>query len=270
MKLDIMQGPDLGQYDWIVINTSGGKDSQAMLWHVYQQAKSQGLEGRLVAVHADLGRVEWKGARSIAEEQAKALGVRFEAVSRPQGDLLEQVRQRGMWPSSSARYCTSDHKRGQVAKVLTKLGKERSNLGRPVRILNCMGLRAQESSARAKRQELEPNKVSTGKGKVKVVTNWHPILDWSEEKVWQTIRESGLPHHFAYDLGMPRLSCCFCIFAPKSALVVAGKHNPELLEEYVQVEKEIGHTFTVKTSMADIKQAVEAGEAVTQVESWAM
>lgn len=30
------------------------------------------------------------------------------------------------------------------------------------------------------------------------------------------------------DLGMPRLSCCFCIFSPRSALLLAGKHNPGL------------------------------------------
>jgi hypothetical protein len=42
---------------------------------------------------------------------------------------------------------------------------------------------------------------------------------------------------------MPRLSCCFCIFSPRSALLLAAKHNPELLAQYVAVEKQIGHRF---------------------------
>jgi hypothetical protein len=55
--------------------------------------------------------------------------------------------------------------------------------------------------------------------------------------------QSGVNYHFAYDLGMPRLSCCFCIFASEDALMIAGKHNPELLTEYVRVETKIDHTF---------------------------
>ena len=39
------------------------------------------------------------------------------------------------------------------------------------------------------------------------------------------IRRSGVPYHYAYDFGMPRLSCMFCFYAPKSALRLAGSHN---------------------------------------------
>ena len=84
------------------------------------------------------------------------------------------------------------------------------------------------------------------------------------------IEASGAPYHPAYDLGMPRLSCVFCIFAPKAALILAGKHNPKLLAEYVQVEQEIGHRFTVKLSMAEVAQAVESGENTGEMTSWNM
>jgi hypothetical protein len=59
-------------------------------------------------------------------------------------------------------------------------------------------------------------------------------------------------------------------YAPKPALVLAGKHNPELLNEYVAVEQRIGHKFTLKVSMAEVKQAVECGEAVGDIQSWRM
>src|SRR5262249_52782519 len=140
----------LNTYDWIVINSSAGKDSQAMLDWVVKLAQQQGVDkSKLVVVHADLGRVEWQGTRELAEEQARHYGLRFIAISRPQGDLLTQVKKRGMWPSSQQRYCTSDHKRGQVAVVINRLCRELSKGGR-VRVLNCMGLRAQESPARSK------------------------------------------------------------------------------------------------------------------------
>jgi 3'-phosphoadenosine 5'-phosphosulfate sulfotransferase (PAPS reductase)/FAD synthetase len=80
--------PDLASYDWIVVASSGGKDSQAMLDLVAERAAAAGVAHRVVVVHADLGRVEWAGTRELAERQAAHYAVRFEVVRRPQGDLL--------------------------------------------------------------------------------------------------------------------------------------------------------------------------------------
>src|SRR5919197_4142546 len=114
--------PDLTRYHWIILNSSAGKDSQAMLDYVVEQGDRVGVpRGRLVVAHADLGRVEWPGTRELAEEQARHYGLAFVAVARPQGDLLEHIAQRGLFPSPAARYCTADHKRGQIFKVLTRL-----------------------------------------------------------------------------------------------------------------------------------------------------
>jgi len=82
--------------------------------------------------------------------------------------------------------------------------------------------------------------------------------------VWQRIRASGARHHPAYDLGMPRLSCCFCIYSPRSALLLAGQHNPELLAEYVAVEKAIGHRFRLELSLAEVQDALAAGGITAQ------
>lgn len=252
----------LTEWDIILVNSSAGKDSQAMLDFVVKMAEAQGVKDRVVVVHADLGRVEWEGTRELAETQARHYGVRFEVVSRNE-DLLTQIEKRGMWPSSTARYCTSDHKRDQIKKVMTKLTAELSSLGRPVKILNCMGLRAEESPARAKKSAFVLNKASNGK---RIVWDWLPILDWTLAQVWNRINQSGVPHHRAYDLGMPRLSCVFCVFAPKSALMIAGKYNPQLLDAFVQVERKIGHTFTSKMKIESIQTALAAGEPVGLVQ----
>jgi 3'-phosphoadenosine 5'-phosphosulfate sulfotransferase (PAPS reductase)/FAD synthetase len=142
---------NLADYDFIVINTSGGKDSQAMMDHVVGLARAAGVLDRVIAVHADLGRVEWKGTTELVKEQCAHYGLRLEIVRREKGDLLDQIEARGMFPDSSNRYCTSDQKRDQVAKLHTRLVAE-SGLDRKVRILNCMGLRAEESPARAKKR----------------------------------------------------------------------------------------------------------------------
>lgn len=196
-------------------------------------------------------------------------GLEFIAVKRPQGDLLDHISQRGMFPSPTVRYCTSNHKRDQISKILTLLAERTRQKGIPYcRILNCLGMRAQESPARAKRNPFTLNTVaSNGRRRV---DDWLPLHSWTVEQVWARIRASGVPHHPAYDLGMPRLSCCFCIFSPRSALLLAGKHNPELLAEYVKVEKKIGHSFRRELPLAEIQKAIQSGEKPGLIEDWFM
>lgn len=268
-------GPDLASYDVLLVNSSAGKDSQAALDCVVRLARAQGIADRVVVVHCDLGRVEWEGTAALAEAQAAHYGVRFAKVSRPQGDLLQQVEQRRMWPSPQQRYCTSDHKRGQVDKVLTQLSAEvRAKHGRPARILNILGIRADESPTRAKKAPF--GRDGRASNTRRTVDIWLPIHAWTVDEVWTTIRASGVPHHRAYDLGMPRLSCCFCIFAPRAALVLAGHHNRALLDEYVRVEQAIEHSFRMDgkrhLTLASIRDAVDAGElpAPGSLQSWCM
>ncbi len=258
---------NLTDYDLIIINTSGGKDSQAMMDMVTKQAQADGILDRVHAVHCDLGRMEWPGTTDLVREQAQAYGIPLHIVTRELGDLLEHVEKRGMWPSSTARYCTSDHKRDQASKVIRSLAKN-IKVDRPVRVLNCMGIRSQESNARSKKNPFQVDKRLSSKSRL--VDVCFPIFEWTEDQVWTTIKASGVRHHRAYDLGMPRLSCAFCIFAPKAALMIAGKDNPELLDEYCRIEAKIGHDFKHKSKISDIRDALATGEQAGNIEAWNM
>jgi 3'-phosphoadenosine 5'-phosphosulfate sulfotransferase (PAPS reductase)/FAD synthetase len=305
----------LENYDWIVVSTSGGKDSQTMLRRVVRLCEPLGIKDRIVAVHADMGQVEWPGVPELAREQAEHYGVRFEVVSRPQGDLLQHVRDRSRTlqarakadppvPSPTNRYCTSDHKRDQIAKVMTSLATEArrgtavmpwmkpsqryctsdhkrdqqakllSRLAtetggkRRARILQCMGMRAGESPARAKLRPFYLDK-RTSNGR-KTVHIWLPIHGMTEAEVWADVKASGVRHHWAYDIGMPRLSCCFCIYAPKPALVLAAKHMPELAQRYIEVEQEVGYSFRQGLPMAEVVRAAESGEDCGPITTWEM
>lgn len=255
----------LATYDVILVNSSAGKDSQAMLDSVIEQATRERVLDRVVVVHADLGRVEWKGTRDLAERQAAHYGVRFLVTTRTQNDLLDHIEARRMWPDSQNRYCTSDHKRGPIRRVMTALATEHREAGSSgqTRILNCMGLRRQESPVRAKAASFEHDETASN-GR-RHVDNWLPIHDWTTEQVWARIDGHGIRHltHPAYGHGMKRLSCCFCVFAPKAALVIAGQHNPELLDAYVQVEVRIGHRFRHDMAIADVRAAIFAGQSLT-------
>lgn len=264
---------DLTSYDWIVVNTSGGKDSMCICRQVVALATRQNVLDRVVFVHCDLKGMEWFATKELAKAHAAHYGVKFVVVSRPQGDLLYDIRQRGMWPGSKTRYCTSHHKRGQVLKLFTFLSKKTrtEKYVKQARILNIMGHRADEST---ERECLEPFNENFKPGQIsnsrRHVDYWFPIHHWSKEKVWGDIKASGVPYHYAYDLGIPRLSCVFCVFSPKSALLIAGKYNPQLLDEYAKTEQASGHRFKMSLSIIDVQKQVLAGDVPKRSEDWVM
>ena len=253
--------------DFWTLNSSGGKDSQAMLAAVVAYADSIGYpRTRMIVVHANLGRVEWPGVPELVAEHAAHYGLRMGVARRRTAegafqDLLQHVEARGRWPSPTNRYCTSDHKRDPLANIIRRLDAEARSV-HPHRechqptIINCIGLRAGESPARARRQAFALDTRLTTR--TRSVYQWLPVHKWSAEQVWEAVREAGTRVHRAYGLGMPRLSCQFCIYAPKAALLRAGRLNPGLLDEYVRVEVKTGHRFRVDLALADIKAELDA------------
>ena len=245
-------------YDLIVVSSSGGKDSQTALDVTVEKAEHERFPlANIVVVHADLGRAEWQGTRELAKAQAEHYGLRFIAIERPQGDLLDHIEKKGKFPDSARRWCTSDHKRSQIHKVYTRLTDEILD-GRKdykANILEILGFRAEESPNRAKKVPFETNTGASNKTK-RTIHTWLPIHDFTEDEVWTRIKRSGVPYHQAYDQGMKRLSCVFCIYAPKKQLELAGRLNPELLDEYVRIEKKIGHSFKKDQPISEIKEII--------------
>ncbi len=250
--------PDLAAYDCLLVSSSAGKDSQASLNVTVAAARAANVLDRVVVVHADLGDAEWEGVPDLAAEHAAHYGLRFELTRRERDGqhytILDHAEARGKWPSSQQRWCTSDFKRGPIRTVITRLVSELRATGRvqgrPVRVLNIMGLRAEESAARARRSPYAFNAAASN-GR-RHVDDWYPIFEWSTAAVWQRIRTAGTRPHPAYSQGMSRLSCRLCVLASRADLVCAARLNPELADRYADVEDRIGHRFRNDLSMADI------------------
>lgn len=273
--------PDLSSYDHILVNTSAGKDSQAALDVTVAQARRAGVEHRVVCVHADLGRVEWPRTQELAAEHAAHYGLRFEVVrNRTWGDLLERIEARGRWPDANNRYCTSEFKTGPVRTLMTRLVRETrtaraqpitgpgARSGRRVRILNVLGLRAEESPSRARLQPFAFDAASSNA--LRHVDRWLPVHDWTTHQVWRRIARAGTRSHPAYALGLPRLSCSFCVLASRSALIRAAQLRPRLAAEYAAAEKRMGHRFRNDLSMSEVVATADRTEqALAPVESWA-
>lgn len=259
---------DLTQYEVIVANTSAGKDSLVSLDVLAELAREQGVMDRVTVVHADLGRCEWEGVAELAARQAARYGWGLTVVQRPGNDLLDQVEhERKAWPAMGiAQFCTSDHKTSQVAKLVTKLvgdvreaaGFKRRSTKRHVKVLQVLGIRAQESKRRADKQPYYTDERRSNSGKTEDI--WYPVFDWTTEEVWERINGRGLEAHHAYELGMSRLSCCFCVLASLKDLRISGRQHKELLGQYVGVEKRINHTFKNGWAIEDLWNELYSGE----------
>ncbi len=220
----------------VAVNHSGGKDSQAMtilLSRIVPRAQ-------LVAVHAPLGEVEWPGTIEHIEATLPASVPLILAPVASGKTLLERVEERGLWPSSKARWCTSDFKAGPIQRELRRYLRAHPRFGG--RLVNAMGMRAEESPARARKTPWRHNDRMSVAGRE--VFDWLPVFHLSTEDVFRVIREAGQSPHWAYAAGMSRLSCSFCILASRADLRRAAELRPELYRAYAALERRIGRTLS--------------------------
>lgn len=261
---------NLNEFDIVIINSSAGKDSLCSIFEICRLAQEQNYPfSRIIVSHQDLGMADWPGTVELAKVQADHFGLKIIYARRRtkegrEEELLDYVLRRGKWPSNKQRYCTSDFKRAPGARVVVQVAREYS----ASRILHVFGFRKEESPSRAKKQAYVLNdRLST---KSREVFDFLPIHDWPVDRVWKIIRGNNLPYHPAYDLGMPRLSCCFCIFSPFDALVLAGYHNSKLLDDYITTENVIDHSFRDGFKIESIRDEMMKGNRPMKVSDWKM
>lgn len=212
----------------LVINFSGGKDSSAMLAYLCENYPRLPKH----VVFADTG---WE--HDDAEEWNRSLVARFglplHVVRNPNKDFFSMVRQRGKFPSPGQRQCTSDLKRDPIQTWI------RRNVTDPL-VVNCVGLRAEESPARAKRPKLARDKRLTNSKRT--VWNWLPIHDWTEQQVRAYLAERSIPLHPVYRY-LNRFSCQVCIYMTRRDLAAVKANNPAAFQRIADLESEIGFTM---------------------------
>ena len=243
-----------------VVNHSGGKDSQAMMIKVREIVPAD----QIMVIHADLSDVEFKGTKEHAKKSAGDFP--FIVCKNNNKTFFEMVRHRKAFPSPKYRQCTSDLKRGPINREIRGyMVKHGFKLA-----VSCMGLRAEESSARQKQNPWKVNTYVTMFEKMdhptrkqkngrpervdnhdrprpdeRMVWDWLPIHEMKIGEVFETIKAAGEEPHWAYAAGMSRLSCCFCIMGSKKDLQTAARLVPDMYAAYVALEKEVNHTMNM-------------------------
>jgi phosphoadenosine phosphosulfate reductase len=125
----------------------------------------------------------------------------------PDKTMWRLIRERGL-PTRFVRFCCRELKEGNGAgKVVVT------------------GVRRLESAKRSKRQMVEINP----KGKNFIV---NPIIDWSDDEVWEFIRSRGLPYCSLYDEGFKRLGCVMCPMQGRKGMLRDAARWPKIADAY--------------------------------------
>ena len=243
-----------------VINHSGGKDSQCQTIEVLRVVP----RAQALVVHATLGDIEWPGALELARDQAADAGVPFVVAEGRWRDgsrktLLGMVEAQfarrpevPSWPSSDARYCTSDLKRNPIAREICAWARPR---GFSI-IVSVEGIRAAESAKRARDKSFE----LMGRQYTNSVWAWYrwlPIHAFSTEEVFASIEAAGQTPHWAYAEGNERLSCLFCVFGSANDWAHAAERAPGVAARYRALERMTG--YTAHQNRRPIDEIVAAG-----------
>jgi len=127
---------------------------------------------------------------------------------KPEKSIWEWVEKKGL-PRRQARWCCEKLKEphGWGSRLIT-------------------GIRWAESARRKRRMMFEYC------NKNKTTTYLHPIIDWSNQEVWEYIRTVGLPYCSLYDNGHKRLGCVLCPMETAAQSLRDIQEYPKLAEAW--------------------------------------
>jgi len=161
----------------VIYSAFGGKDSTALcLWLL-----EQGLEYR--AVHLDTG---WEHPRTdeyLREVLPKHVGP-IEWITPPRG-MVEAVAWKACFPARTGRWCTQQLK---IFPMMEWIDREYPGQ----KLINAVGLRAEESPARAALSEYQD---------AEWAFTWRPLLRWTVEDVIAIHKRHGVPPNPLYLMG---------------------------------------------------------------------
>lgn len=132
-------------------------------------------------------------------------------IDYPEKTMWQLIVEQGFPPTRKMRYC---------CKVLKEYGGE----GRR----KILGVRWEESSNRKNKRRLTEMCLKND------TFTLNPIIDWSDNEVWEFHRVFNLPHNPLYDEGWERVGCIMCPQKGKKAMLEDAKRFPKYYENYLR------------------------------------
>lgn len=159
-------------------------------------------------------------------------------IERPNETFWHLCLRHGLLPNQYKRFCCRELKESRDSHCVT-----------------VTGVRAAESPKRKLRQEVEiqtrrrhpeyvrgtldqfsmykETHVDCISGKDKLIVN--PIIDWTEEDVWDFLHYMDLPSCELYDRGYNRVGCLFCPMASRRSLHMMEHDYPKYRQAFIRL-----------------------------------
>ncbi|MBJ9425181.1 phosphoadenosine phosphosulfate reductase domain-containing protein [Acinetobacter seifertii] len=133
---------------------------------------------------------------------------------------------KGRFPSTKARFCSTDLKREVLLYQL-----QFPLIEQGFKVISWQGVRADESEERSKLSVSE----YIGNG----VTNYRPILHWSALECFDMHFKYGVEPNSLYKQGMGRVGCMPCIHCRKDELRAIADRFPEEIDRIEKWERKV-------------------------------
>lgn len=217
-KMALRLDPENGFYNTF----SGGKDSQCL----YHLVKMAGVKAK---THMNLTSVDPPEVIRFVKTQYPDV-----ELIKPKMSIYDMAKRKHLLPTRRFRWCCAEF-------------KEMSGAGKVALI----GIRREESARRAKRGEISTNikgkrteetfdqwseheekMVTCVGGKDKVLVS--PILNWTEQDVWEFLNANGIPHCELYDEGYTRIGCICCPMSQYRQKIKEIKRWPHVKRSWIK------------------------------------
>jgi 3'-phosphoadenosine 5'-phosphosulfate sulfotransferase (PAPS reductase)/FAD synthetase len=235
-----------------IVQFSGGKDSMAaLLWTLENLTKNP------IIVFCDTGFEAAETYKYIDYVEAK-INLPIVRISSSKFDgMLDLVRVKKRFPSTNARFCTSELKVKPMIDFILDLNQD---------FIAIQGIRKDESFARSKMKNqctyfkyyFEPYGF-TKNGKPKMHTYkktqikkfvkeraadvLRPVFDWSASQVVEYILNKGFELNPLYKKGFKRVGCFPCIMCNQAEIKSLSLFYPDRIKEISDFENETGSSI---------------------------
>ena len=247
-------------FETFVIAYSGGKDSTATLLAMLDCLPRE----RVRIIHNPAGLADQPEVADYITYIESELGVtieRIQAGDRPlppmtrggerpdyalANTLFGMIRLRGMWPSARQRYCNTYLKQWPTALYAHQFES-------PVII---SGQRADESKARMGLPALSEDGSQSLPNDYRYPI-YRPILDWSEQDVWQFLRSRHILPNPVYNY-QSRCGCWCCPMCNPREILNFCRLHPDIAQVAADLEQEIDHTWQERHSITNLLRQAQA------------
>lgn len=193
---------------------SGGKDSQVLLALMEMSGVKHHAEMQITSVDSP------NIMRFVRKHYPQV------KMNLPKQNMRELILRNGMLPTRKARFCCAELKEKAGAGCCTVIGIRKEESVRrskryPVVVYNkrlrCDIVNGELYEHSSGGEQLFENEKKSNvycvSGKDKITVS--PILEWTENDIWDFIRANNMPYCDLYDKGFHRIGCLFCPMATR-------------------------------------------------------